>query len=224
MEKEKLLFSLRALLKSSGSWLGTSYPKNMEILNWFDPGRMVYKIDSSVSSGIIQGNLVSGDLARELTYFNQRVASFNQLIDIFLAYLYSNDRLHQIGIEFYKKELESCSDYGKCILKIENSKLNQDEIFYIKKIYSLKKAIHTGGIGDDSNYDDGYPKLRKCFMNLEVIYTKETNNKFRLFSSKKYLLGDIFFLITPGILIVSSLIKWYYFFKPCIKCFLGKII
>ncbi|NCU42060.1 MAG: hypothetical protein EOM19_05085 [Candidatus Moranbacteria bacterium] len=155
-EKNKILNSLEAILNYSGQWFSTSYPKGEDNSGWFHPGKSVYKVDISLVNDIINNNTVSKDLSKLLAYFVQLVARFNHRIDLFNQFIYSDGYSLGEATKFYKDNCFCDKDYSDCkkILKgLENDKLK----FYIERLYSLQKSIHTDGIGTQDYFLLDFP-------------------------------------------------------------------
>lgn len=123
-----------------------------------------------------------------------------------------------------EKEAEKLIEDGKKNndenIKIEGEKLLSVTNFG-EQYYDRQKSIHTSGIGTMDNFNNSnFPKTNKCFHDVKYLLEKEEYDKKGLFKDEgRYMLGDIFFLIVPGIIISFSLINLYFIFNYCIKCF-----
>lgn len=219
-EKNKILNSLDAVLDYSGQWFNASYPKERNNPGWFNPGYSVYKVDVSILNNIVNNNTVSKEISKLLAYFVQLVARFNQRVDLFNQFIYSNEFLLKEATKFHKKNCFCDKNYDECKKVIESlNEKDENFKFYVKRIYSLQKSIHVDGIGTQEYYSMELPQLSLCYRKLKEQLSIERKNEIRFFHDKKYVLGDIAFIIIPASIILARIfiffdsIKILIFFK-----------
>ena len=206
-EKNKILNSLEAVLDYSGQWFNASYSEEKNNPGWFHPCKSVYKVDVSILNNIVNNNTVSKELSKLLSYFVQLVARFNHRVDLFNQFIHSDEYLLKEATKFYKENCFCDKDYDECKNIIENLKSEEDENlkFYIKKIYSLQKSIHTDGIGAQNYYSMEFPQLSLCYRKLREQLLIEGKNEIKLFCNKRYIFWDIIFIIIPASIILEKI-------------------
>lgn len=206
-EKNKILNSLEAVLDYSGQWFNASYPKGENNPGWFHPGKSVYKVDISILNNVVNNNAVSKELSKLLSYFVQLVSRFNHRVDLFNQFIHSDGYLLKEATNFYKKNCFCDKNYDECKKIVEGLKNEENENlkFYIERIYSLQKSIHTDGIGTQDYFLLDFPQLSLCFRLLRNQLIKEKRNRVYFFYSKKYLFCDIIFIIIPASIILAKI-------------------
>lgn len=214
-ERKRILVSLRALLNISQWWIGTSYSEYTNKSEWFDPGKSVYKIDTSIIPNIISSNLIKKELSKQLSYFIQLVNRFNQRIDMYCQYVFSDIDLFLKATLFVNDNLvddkKNYLSYENCLKKVENLSIKKEDLRlfnYLEKVYRLQKIIHMDGIGDEGYYvneniKSKFPKLHRCYLELDcMLKHEELNRKQFLRDDSLYLIGDILLLIIPSIVVL----------------------
>lgn len=123
-EYKKINNSLQAILDVSGEWFSTSYPEDLERKDWLNPKKAVYKVDSSILPSIVTSNIISKELVSKLGYFIQLINRFNQEVDKFNSFRYSDVDLFMRYCSFYNGHLKKLKDFAeyKCFIKQKKKK------------------------------------------------------------------------------------------------------
>lgn len=235
-ERGKIINSLEAILNVTKEWFASSYPKDIDKSEWFDPQRYVFKVDFSILPNIINSNLVSRELTVQLTYFIQLITRFNQSINQFSDYVFSDIDLYRKAKDFYdgkdfenKKFVDCYNELDKLKNEIITNKEVSGErilimeekkklLFYMNNCYFFKKSIHTATIGEMGHYgDDKFPHLNKCFHNIiTLVICEKKNNKGFFNDDFRYMIGDLIFLLIPAIIILVLIFDFACQSKVCL--------
>lgn len=201
-EKKRIMNSLGALIDYAGEWFNGSYDEYSCNPAWFDPSKSVYPVDIIQVPNIINSNLVSPDLTKQLSFFIELVRRFNHRIEVFNSFVYSDPKILQKSLAFY---LTLSDNEKNSYIKIREKIEVQDEEIqrYLNHIYFLQKIIHTDGIGNNSSYNEKFPMLHKCFIDIKTVVEHERKIKNNLFRGRWYfILFDLMFFCIPLFLIV----------------------
>ena len=121
-ERKKLINSLEAFLNTVKYWFASSYSEDINKNTWFDPSRSVYKVDFSIIPNIINSNLIKNELSEQLTYLVQLIDRFNQRVDQFSNYVFSDIDLYRKSIEIYREKDFNNKNYIDCYNEIDKLK------------------------------------------------------------------------------------------------------
>ncbi len=217
-ERKRILISLRSLLNVTKHWISTGYAEGVKKPAWFDPGISVYKINFSVISGFLNSNLLPERFSKLLTYFIQLTERFNQRIEICIGYTYSDLDLFFQASDFARDHLRNQNlsnkpflSYEECFTKVEGLKKTNKQLYdYLSKLYRLQEIIHTDGIGDNSYYEETFPKLHKCYLELDcALKAEEAQTRGLLKNDPAYLLGDVFLILVPLSAMIWSVYSFF---------------
>jgi hypothetical protein len=215
-ERNKITNSLESFLRTVKDWFESSYPIDLSKAEWFNPNKSVYRVDPSIIPNIINNNLISPELAEQLTYFIQLISRFNQRVELFNDYLFSDVDLYRKSFYFHEKNFKN-KDYEECNKNLEKFELNIEMelneekkhmnkklAFYIRHYYKFQKFIHTNGIGEMKDINlEGFPQLNKCFHNINCLLKVEKKMKRSILKNDGiYMLGDVIFLVFPGVVLL----------------------
>lgn len=207
-ERKRVINSLKALIDYCGEWFGTCYNENSVNPAWYDSSKSVYPVDIIQVPNLMSSNLLSPQLTKQLSYFIELVRRFNYRIEVFNNFVYSDPAVFRKSINFIQNLNEKeKSDY----LNISDLVKKQDEDLraYLDYVYFLQKVIHVHGIGDNTSYNEKFPKLHKCFNEIKSEVENEIKIKNNLFRGRWYFfLFDILFFCLPLLIIVLYIVDF----------------
>lgn len=209
-ERNRILTSLKSMMGYSSGWFSTSYDENSNDFNWYDPTKSVYPVDISQLPSILTSNLLSEELVKRLSYFIQLVRRFNHRIDIFNNYIYSDLALFKKSEDFLKRidKTPARTSYIELKNLIDKEK-DSDLRSYFNHVYFLQKLIHTDGIGNQSFYDNDFPKLNLCFTKINDLLKKEGKTMVGLFRGNWSLIFvDVVLICFPLLVVTLFLLQF----------------
>jgi hypothetical protein len=157
---DSLLRSLQQELKTQAPWLNASYPSDYENKEFLSPGKIVYDLSFETAKeiarrGIGDLGIINKELERVIALFNERVETFNSLLDYQKRAITADpilsgelvEKLQDLGLS---AQDVSVNEFLSQVRRLRDSNNNRDkQLYYLAThLRNINRIIHNGLIGN----------------------------------------------------------------------------